>query len=141
MKTPQSLLPREILDRATLRGKEYAWRLEDIPTVIKAARRAALVNIGGQLQFRFPDGGTCECYWVEVDTFKSVSKTLPWKERVARTADAALADFKQLPSKYDFLQEGWRGFGKHLQEIVDQGRDPAEFMCFVWYVTDAETAG
>jgi hypothetical protein len=134
------LLPREILDRASRRGKEYAWRVADIPAVIEAARNAGLVSIGGQLQFRLPDGGTCECYWVEVDTYKSVSKALPWSERVNQTADAALADFARLSSQYDFLEEGRRAFGAHLKEIEERGESPAEAMCFVWYLLDAEEA-
>jgi hypothetical protein len=137
--TAESRLPREILDRATLRGNEYAWRIEDIPEVIEAARRTDLINVGGQLQFRLPEG-TCECYWVEVGTYKSVSKDLPWEERVARTAEAALAEFKRLPARYDFVREGWRAFGPHLQKVIDEGRNPSEFMCFVWYVADAKTA-
>jgi hypothetical protein len=131
-----SRLPREILDRATLCGNEYAWRIEDIPEVIEATRQASLVNIGGQLQFRIPDVGTCECYWVEVDTYKSVPKSLPWDERVNRTAEVALADFQQLAAKYDFVEEGRRGFDEHLQKIVEGGGNPAEFACFVWYVID-----
>jgi hypothetical protein len=75
-----------------------------------------------------------------VNTFKSVPKGLPWDERVTRTANAALADFRQLAARYDFLQEGWRGFAAHLQKCVEQGGDPAEAMCFVWYVIDAGTA-
>jgi hypothetical protein len=70
-------LPADILQRASLRGGEYAWLIKDVPSVIAAAKRANLVNIGGQLQFRIPDEGTCECYWVNVDTYRSVSKDLP----------------------------------------------------------------
>ena len=91
-------LPKELLERASLRGKEYAWRIADIPEVIEAARRAGLVNVGGQLQFRFPDGKTRECYWVEVDTYRSVPQALLWDVRVAQTADVALADFAWHPS-------------------------------------------
>ena len=114
-----------------MRGNEYAWRVTDIPAVIEAARDAGLVNIGGQLQFRLPSGATCECYWVEVDTFKSVPEVLRWNERVARTAEAAAADFIRLQSKYDFMLEGWRAFGEHLRGYEEQGGRAAEVMCFV----------
>jgi hypothetical protein len=129
-------LPRDILQRASLRGNEYAWALYDIPHVIEAARQAGLVNIGGQLQFRIPGGSTCECYWVEVDTYRSISKHLSWSERVERTAATALEEFERLPSKFDFLAEGRRGFAQHLDEFERLGHDPAEAMCFVWYVLD-----
>jgi hypothetical protein len=102
----EARLPRDLVQRASLRGNEYAWPIEDIPKVIEAGRQANLASIGGQLQFRLPDGGTCECYWVEVDTYKSAPASLPWRERVNQTADVALADFSRLLSKFDFLAEG-----------------------------------
>lgn len=127
MTRPEDALPPDILQRA-FAGNELAWRISDIPAVISAARDANLINVGGQLQFR-PDRGTCECYRVEVDTYNSVDKSLPWKERVRRTAEVGLNDFEALPHRFDFIAEGRSGFGRHLA-----GRDPAEFMCFVWYV-------
>jgi hypothetical protein len=131
---PEQALPAEVLARASLRGNEYAWRIEDIPDVIEAARLSNFISIGGQLQFRLPDGGTCECYWVEVDTCKSVNKELPWRERVARSAEAALRDFQALQGRFDFVAEGRTGFASYLDTLVAQGRDPADAMCFVWYV-------
>jgi hypothetical protein len=134
--TPELALPPELLIRASLRGNEYAWRIEDIPAVIEAARRASLVSLGGQLQFRLPDGGICECYAVEVNADdRSVDEDLPWDERVSRTADAALRDFELLKVRCDFLAEGWRDFPSYFAELVEAGRDPADYMCFVWYVT------
>jgi hypothetical protein len=123
------LLPQELLDRASLRGNEYAWRIAEIPNVISAARAANLLNVGGQLQFRLPDGATCECYWVEVDTFKTVPSDLNWESRVARSAATALANFENLQAKYDFIAEGKRDFGEHLVGI-----NPEDAMWFVWYL-------
>lgn len=120
---PEHALPPEILQRASRRGNEYAWRIQDIPDVIAAARAANLISTGGQLQFRLQGGGTCECYWVDVDTYKSVDKALPWRERVSRTAEVALRDFEELQQRYDFIAEGRVGFAEHLDS-----------MCFVWYV-------
>lgn len=114
-------------------GNEYAWRVQDIPDVIKAARSANLISISGQLQFRPPDGGTCECYWVDVDTYKTVDKTLPWTERVSRTAEVALRDF-EAQQRYDFVAEGRVGFAAHLDALVAQGGDPTDWICFAWYV-------
>jgi hypothetical protein len=131
---PAHALPSDILERASRRGNEYAWRLRVIPDVIVAARGANLVSVGGQLQFRLPDGGTCECYWVQVDTYKSVDKALLWGERVSRTAEVALADFDALQKRFDFIAEGRVGFASHLDALVAQGLDPIDSMCFVWYV-------
>jgi len=133
-------LPQEILRRASLRGNEYAWPIEDIPKVIEAARQANLASIGGQLQFRLPDGGTCECYWVEVNTGKSVTESLPWPERVEQTATAALADFSRLLSQFDFVAEGRRSFAEHFKRLEAKGGNPTETMCFVWYLDDGEAS-
>ena len=54
-------LPGQLLERATLRGSERAWPIGDIPEVIEVAKENDLASVGGQLQLRFPDGGTCEC--------------------------------------------------------------------------------
>lgn len=135
---PDLRLPQEILRRASLRGNEYAWPIEDIPKVIEAARQANLASIGGQLQFRLPDGGTCECYWVEVDTYKSMPASLPWQERVEQTATVALADFSRLLSKFDFVAEGRGSFAEHFKRLETEGGDPIQTMCFVWYLDDGK---
>lgn len=130
----ETTLPPDLFARASLAGNEYAWPIADIPTVIEAARVANLVSIGGQLQFRLPNGGTCECYWVEVDTYKSVDKALPWKERVLGTAVAAKADFFALQERFDFMAEGRKAFPAYLDSLLADGRDPADGMWFVWYL-------
>ena len=53
--------PGQLLERATLRGNERTWPIGDIPEVIEVAKENDLASVGGQLQLRFPDGGTCEC--------------------------------------------------------------------------------
>ena len=118
------MLPADLLARATLRGDEHAWSVADIPKVIEAAQNANLVSIGGQLQFRLPDA-TCECYWVQVDTHRSVPKTLPWRERVKRTAEASAIAFAELCSNLDFLAAGREGFAEQLDTLLRTGRDPS----------------
>jgi hypothetical protein len=130
-------LPKDILDRASLRGNEYAWAVSDIPLVVQAAREANLINLGGQLQFRLVDGSTCECYWVEVNTSKTVPESLPWRERVVQTATVALDDFAALSSRFDFFEEGRRSFTSAFAEAEARGDDPHDAMCFVWYVVSA----
>jgi hypothetical protein len=129
-------LPNEILERASLRDDDYAWPVGDIPLVIEAARRSNLVNIGGQLQFRLPDGTTWECYWVEVDACRTVLESLPWAERVAQTAEIALANFAAISTKFDFLEEGRRNFGTAFKDAETRGYDLHEAMCFVWYAAE-----
>lgn len=130
----ENALPPSILSRATRRGNEYAWPIETIPEVIEAARANALVNIGGQLQFRFADGAVCECYWVAVDTFLAVPSSLPWNDRVEQTAAVALASFSAVKSECDFLEEGRKAFGDIFLEYDATGESPESAMCFVWYL-------
>ncbi len=134
MTKPENLLPLEVLQRASLRGREYAWPIECIPDVIETARAANLLNIGGQLQFRLLDGLICECYWIEVDTYKSVPSNLRWADRVALSAEVALKDFTILRSTKDFLSEGRTNFGKYLAAHVADSGSPEDAMCFVWYL-------
>lgn len=133
-------MPQRLLDRSSLRGNEYAWRVGDIPDVIEAARLAGFVSLGGQLQFRVP-GGTCECYWVEVDTFRVVSSDLLWPERVDRTASEALDQFQRLSSSFDFLAEGRKAFPEILSEFEASGGRAEDAMCFVWYLEARQDGG
>jgi hypothetical protein len=127
-------LPQEILNRATLRGKEYAWRPVDIPDVIEASRLLGLKSLGGQLQFRLPDGGTCECYWVDVTV--ETPAMASWSEEVDAAAETALAAFEQLQSDYDFIDEGRKSFSEHLDAFEKAGGNLDDAICFVWYVLD-----
>lgn len=133
---PERHLPNEISERASLRGNEYAWSVADIPLVIEAVRQANLINLGGQLQFRFVDGTACECYWVEVDTGKTVPDSRACDERVTQTAIAALRDFAAISLKYEFFEEGRRSFSAVFNEVEGQGCDPRDAMCFVWYAVE-----
>ena len=132
-------LPKDIISRASLLGREYAWHIDDIPALISAARAANLVNVGGQLQFRLPEA-TCECYWIAVDTLSTIDATLSWRKKVQTTADEALRQFETLKTKFDFLAEGQQSFGKHFDVMRASGGNPADHMCFVWYVESEEEA-
>jgi hypothetical protein len=122
-------LPPSLLQKATIRGVEYAWQISDIPEVIEAARLANLLNIGGQLQFRLKDDSTYECYWIDIDTYKTVSSELAWNDRVRLSAQSALDQFEKLKATGDFFKEGRDAF-KQLSEA-----DLAQAMCFVWYMS------
>jgi hypothetical protein len=140
MEPPETKLPAGLLDRATLRGNEWAWPIGDIPEVIEAARQANMVSIGGQLQLRLSSGATCECYWVEVDTFQSVSPDLPWNEGVEKTAAAAQSQFDDLQERYDFMAEAKSAFPLQCEDLEASGADPTSELCFVWYVEGKDAA-
>lgn len=63
---------------------------------------------------------------------------LTWQELVERTATVALAQFSNLLSEFDFLGEGRRAFAQYLDALEQQGQDPKQAMCFVWYLQDAD---
>jgi hypothetical protein len=93
MKATETLLPKDLIARASLRGREYAWPISEIFKVIEAACSC----IGGQLQFSFPDGPTCECYWVEVDSHKAIPEgATSSSDQVALSADPARAAQRSL---------------------------------------------
>jgi hypothetical protein len=138
--TIERLLPSELIRRVSQRGREYAWSLDDIPDVIEAARAAQLINVGGQLQFRLPNGGTCECYWIKVDTHREIDQTLPWDARVQGAAQAARRQFAELPPKEVLVEEGRKAFGHHLAEAETAGHNLADLICFVWYVAAKQEA-
>ncbi|HTK84681.1 MAG TPA: hypothetical protein VL625_06300 [Patescibacteria group bacterium] len=140
---PEEYLPKNIIKRARLSGDDHAWRIKDIPDVIEAARVAGVLNIGGQLQFIIPEesgGGICECYWIEVDTYKHVRDTLPWEARVAKAAEVALVEFEKLKKKHDFLKEGRKFAGGVLTDRGKPVTGIEDMMWFVWYIEARETA-
>ena len=124
MKRSENLLPTPLLGQATLRGNEYSWPVSLIPEVIEAARVAGLVNLGGQLQLRFPDRSTCEAYWIEVDTMSAVPLGQSWQEKVTWTAQEALKQFKALQSRFDFQVEGQKACPEHCAKLVSDGSNP-----------------
>ena len=62
IKMEEKALPQELLSRASVSpGGEQAWKMEDTPKVIEAAKAVGLANLGGQPQFQGPIG-TAEPY-------------------------------------------------------------------------------
>ncbi|MBV1830371.1 hypothetical protein HNW77_05885 [Komagataeibacter sp. AV436] len=125
----EAFLPADIMERGTLSGNERVWPLSDIPFIIKAARRAGVANIGGQLQFRFPDA-ICELYYIETNPFRFMPSGLSWQDQVEHSAPISPEQFQSLPEDFDFLAEGQAGFGPQLDAEREAGRDSRDAMCF-----------
>ena len=129
-------LPADILQRADLRSNELAWHPSDIPAVIEAAKRANLVNLGGDLQVRAPSGKWGEPIGVGIDTGR-VSNDLSWHERVERTARTALASFRALQAECDFEAIARETFPALVAEVDE----PKDVIFFGWLVVnEAEAA-
>lgn len=125
----ERFLPPEILQRATLRGNEYAWSLKDVPDVIAAARSCGLATLGGNIQFRIPEG-TCDLYWLTVES-SSRSEGEAWPTYVVRSAEEVLVQLERVQAHSDFTTEA-RNF-EILAAKQASGENLNEFLCLVLY--------
>ena len=124
-------LPKDILSKASISpGGEHAWKMEDIPEVIEAARAAGLANLGGQPQFQDPIG-TAEPYWLNFEpTERKANES--WHRYIDRSATETLAAFNNLCQSTDFEREGCKNW-PHIKEAKEKGINPTEHLWFVLY--------
>jgi hypothetical protein len=122
-------LPQAFLSKASLRGREYAWPLDAVEDVITAAAQNAFACIGGQAQFRIPDG-TCEMYWLSIERGKRLPEEA-WENYVKRSSTETLSQFRALRQKTDFMKEAlsWPDVAK----LLARGDDLNQYLCFVLY--------
>ena len=130
-------LPAEILARADFRFNEYAWRVEDLPAVIEAAKALNLLNLGGQLQLR-TEKAIGECYWVATDPCVHVPEDLPWEVRVRMAAEFSLRDLAEIQAEFDFAREIADAFPDPVAEFKASGGDVASAIWFAWYVAEED---
>src|SRR5262249_41107323 len=124
----ENLLPRGILAKASLRGKEYPWQFGDVEEVVGAARVSNLATLGGQAQFRVPEG-TCELYWIQVDCPQNLGEN--WVTYTERSAHEVIARVRQIVANTDFHAEALQW--PVLRERLEQGLPVFEHLCFVLY--------
>ena len=123
-------LSPDLLAKAVRSGEEYGWRFEDLPTVLAQAREAGLAVLGGQVQFKLPDG-TCELYWQNADATDRRDGEA-WKAYVDRPHDEVQAALERLPTTELILREGLERFA-FLRERAAEGVDLRRFLCFICY--------
>lgn len=134
-------LPIELVRGALKRKDQLYWRVEDIPTVIEAARQCGLSSVGGSLFLFGQDGtassevGTCECYWVRVSVDAPLGKD--WAFTVDEAAQEAQKQFAAMRAKYDFHKEGLSF--PSVQAYQDKGGRLDDIMYFEWSM-DTEDA-
>ncbi|MFQ5965939.1 MAG: hypothetical protein ACE5KZ_16865 [Candidatus Scalinduaceae bacterium] len=133
----EKLLPKVILSKASVSpGGEHAWKMEDVPKVIEAARVAGLANLGGQLQFQ-GSIGTAEPYWLNFEpTKRNINES--WLQYVNRMAQETLKDFERLCKNTDFEKEGCQNW-KHIKEAKEKGININEHLWFVLYFKSDST--
>ncbi|MEM8885350.1 MAG: hypothetical protein AAGD14_14875 [Planctomycetota bacterium] len=120
----EALLPESIRARASVSARGgHAWRLEDVPAVLEAARAAGLVCLGGKPRFRLDDA-TFEQYWSHVGGAQRENAE-SWGDFVDRSA--ALVDQhvreRCIPST---LREAAGGIRPLRESMRRDGIDPVE---------------
>jgi hypothetical protein len=101
-------LPPDLIDGATLRGQEYAWKTSAFAKALAAAEQLGYACLGGQFQFRLRDGGTCEMYWLNADSTER-SPGESWSNYSRRSCQEVATEFRRLLTTTDFQKEalGW----------------------------------
>ena len=121
-------LPASMLEGASVQN-EIGWRLEDFPSVLERAQQFSLACLGGQFQFRFPDG-TCEMYWLEANSSeRGLGES--WPSYVGRSNREVARAFVDLCARANFEQEiaSW----EFVRLKREQGHDPMRHLWFVAY--------
>ena len=134
--TEEKYLPTEILQKAIVSGKEYGWKRIDFKEVVDKAVEIGLGIIGGQIQFKLPDG-TCELYWHNYDTNERQSGE-SWKNYCLRTKEECLSQFEKLPTDSELVKEGIESF-EFLKEKSKTDLNLKDFLIFTLYFNDLET--
>jgi hypothetical protein len=125
------MLPPDLIEKATLRGHEYAWSTDSFIEALHRAAKHGLGCVGGQFQFRIADGPTCEMYWIEIDTGgQNLSES--WDDYVKRSTQEVETKFNQLIQETDFQKEAesWN-FSEEIER--NPSFNPLDHLCFVAY--------
>ncbi|WP_187263652.1 hypothetical protein [Pontibacter beigongshangensis] len=135
MTEEQKYLPNEILLKSTISGKEHGWKREDFNEVVNHAFKSGLAVVGGQVQFKLPDG-TCELHWRKYDTNGRMAGE-GWTSYCSRTKQECLEQFNALPTNQELINEGIENF-EFLREKSAQGVNPEDFLIFILYFNAPE---
>lgn len=130
----EELLPQTVLSKASLRGKEYAWRKDDVEEAILAARQQNLATLGGEVQFRIPNG-TCELYWLNFDPADKSDSEI-WQDYVVQSAHECITNFNDLCMTTDFVKLGKENF--EVLRNMSETEDIGIYLCFVLYFVTEE---
>jgi len=140
MEPPETKLPAELLDRATLRGKEWAWPIGDIPEVIEATRQANMISIGGQLQLRLPPelhASATGLKSIHSNLFRLTCRGANEWRRQQRRRNLSSKTCRSDMISWLKPSPPFRYNAKNLRPAA---ADPTSELCFVWYVQGKEAA-
>lgn len=134
--TEEKYLSAEILQKAIVSGQEYGWKRTDFKEVVDKAAEVGLGIIGGQVQFKLPDG-TYELYWHKYDTTeRKLGES--WKNYCQRTKEECLRQFEKLPTDIELIREGIQSFDL-LKEKSKSHTQLSDFLIFILYFNELET--
>ena len=131
---PEEKLPKDLLVKSKLSGKEFAWKKNDFPMVIDAAVKNNLASIGGQVQFIFDDG-TCELYWIKYDT-NTKSPSENWNQYVERTARECIEQFNKISDEDILVKEGIDSFNFLKEKANYKNVNLKEHLWFILYLEE-----
>ncbi len=134
--TEEKYLPTEILQKAIVSGQEYGWKRTYFKEVVDKAVEVGLAIIGGQVQFKLPDG-TCELYWHKYDTSERKSGE-NWKDYCQRSKEECLSQFEKLPTESELIKDGIESFD-FLKEKSKTEISLEDYLIFILYFNDLET--
>jgi hypothetical protein len=97
-------LPSDVIEAASLTGNEYGWTVASFPDALAKAEAHGYACLGGQFQFRVPDGGTCEMYWLSADSHDRVEGE-SWADYSHPSCSETLAAFRRRIAETDFGKE------------------------------------
>lgn len=111
-------LPPDVVRGASLRGNEYGWKIADFPTAAANAKLHHYGCLGGQFQFRTPDG-TYEMYWLSADPSERRDGET-WHDYCERSCSEVLSKFEKLMATTDFVTEAanWQLHPSAVQSLV-----------------------
>jgi len=134
-KAKSFLLPSEVAYGATMRGNEYGWQIPAFADALEQAEALGYACLGGQFQFRVPDG-TCEMYWLNSDaTGRTAGES--WSDYCHRSCAEVLRGFNRMIRETDFRAEASKWHV--LSTKVPGGFDPLSALVFVaCFVTEDE---
>jgi hypothetical protein len=131
----EKYLPNELLQKAIVSGKEFGWKRDDFKDVLKKATESGLAILGGQVQFKLPDG-TCELYWQKYDTTERKSGE-NWTEYCERTKIECLNKFEKLPDNSDLIINGIESF-EFLKQKSELNIELSDYLIFILYFANRE---
>lgn len=97
-------LPTDVTNGASVRGNEWGWSVSSFPTALRNAEARGYACLGGQFQFRVPNGGTCEMYWLSADSTERHEGEL-WADYSHRSCSEVLDRFHKRLSETNFTKE------------------------------------